>query len=314
MLVAESDKPIVMTLHPGTQIRACLLVACGAWSIGCGARSELDAAFLCGNGLLEEGERCDDGNRIDHDACDNACRVRTCGNAVLDKGEQCDLGADNEDRPAIVLIHASRTRPVMPNDHAKTATGFYDYFSESSHTGLERVDDSALFLYRDTRDERLALVFHHGIDADATGVTLEHGLVDMDIEGLPTGAGVLIGDEGDELSLDAPGTARGRWEFWRNTDGGALGSLPFPGSWSIESRVRLTDGIRRWTYYDAGAKEIGLDPEQVAILRAFETPSRCRTDCRVPRCGDEFVDGGEVCDDGNEIGGDGCAADCRSLR
>jgi cysteine-rich repeat protein len=33
----------------------------------------------------------------------------------------------------------------------------------------------------------------------------------------------------------------------------------------------------------------------------------------VPACGDGILDGGEVCDDGNTVGGDGCAADCSSL-
>jgi cysteine-rich repeat protein len=33
-----------------------------------------------------------------------------------------------------------------------------------------------------------------------------------------------------------------------------------------------------------------------------------------PRCGDGVVDGsaGEICDDGNNVNGDGCSADCKS--
>ena len=30
-------------------------------------------------------------------------------------------------------------------------------------------------------------------------------------------------------------------------------------------------------------------------------------------CGNDDVEAGEVCDDGNTVGGDGCAADCRSV-
>ena len=47
---------------------------------------------------------------------------------------------------------------------------------------------------------------------------------------------------------------------------------------------------------------------------AFENPDVGV--CRLPAvCGDEIVDaiGGEICDDGNQIVGDGCAADCRSV-
>ena len=56
------------------------------------------------------------------------------------------------------------------------------------------------------------------------------------------------------------------------------------------------------------------DLSRDVILNAYDTPSMCRLDCTVPRCGDRILDGGEVCDDGNTVGGDGCAADCRSLR
>jgi cysteine-rich repeat protein len=51
----------------------------------------------CGNGVVEEGEQCDDGNDDDDDACTNDCTVPTghtcgCGNGHLDSGEQCDDG------------------------------------------------------------------------------------------------------------------------------------------------------------------------------------------------------------------------------
>jgi cysteine-rich repeat protein len=41
----------------------------------------------------------------------------------------------------------------------------------------------------------------------------------------------------------------------------------------------------------------------------------CRVYCQPPRCGDGAIDTdlGEVCDDGDTEGGDGCSADCRSL-
>jgi cysteine-rich repeat protein len=38
---------------------------------------------------------------------------------------------------------------------------------------------------------------------------------------------------------------------------------------------------------------------------------RCRTDCRMARCGDGVIDGGELCDDGNTVSCDGCTFDCR---
>lgn len=239
-----------------------------------------------------------------------------CGNGIVEGEEECDLGDDNADRPALELLHealVNARRPVMPVDRPLSVAAFYDYRSESSHTGFEERNLSALFLHRDTRTEVLAVVSHHGIDEDESGITLPHGLVDLDMSGLPDGAEIAIGDEERELFLTATRELRGRFEFWRNTDGGALSPLPFPGDWKIDVTVDLELGITRWAYVLADGTLVGLDDDLVASLVAHSTPSRCRTDCKIPRCGDRFVDGGEVCDDGNTLDGDGCASNCLSL-
>ena len=240
-----------------------------------------------------------------------------CGDGILDEedGEACDLGEDNEDRPAIMLIHRGFTRAVMPLDRAEGAVSFYDYVSESSHTGFEERDLSVLMLHRDTTTEALSLVVHHGIDEDTTGVTLDHGLVDMDLSGLPSETVVLLADEPqDEVFLDGGGEARGRWEFWRNSDGAVFGTIPFPGSWRIVVDVAFHDGIDRWGFVSRDGDVRSLSESDDAVLQAYDTPSRCRTDCTVPRCGDGIVDGGEICDDGNATDGDGCSDACSSLR
>ena len=51
----------------------------------------------CGNGAVERGETCDDGNKVTDDACTNACRLPTCGDAIVQKGEECDDGDRNGD-------------------------------------------------------------------------------------------------------------------------------------------------------------------------------------------------------------------------
>ena len=68
------------------------------------------AASLCGNGKLDPGEECDDGNTEDDDGCSSQCVIdcyyncqchpwdppcvdaRVCGNAVLTSDEECDDG------------------------------------------------------------------------------------------------------------------------------------------------------------------------------------------------------------------------------
>jgi cysteine-rich repeat protein len=48
---------------------------------------------VCGNGIVEAGEECDDGNTSNCDACSNTCTVVSgCGDGVVCGGEQCDDG------------------------------------------------------------------------------------------------------------------------------------------------------------------------------------------------------------------------------
>ena len=46
----------------------------------------------CGDGILDPGELCDDGNAIDGDGCDSNCTVTACGNGIVTSGEVCDDG------------------------------------------------------------------------------------------------------------------------------------------------------------------------------------------------------------------------------
>lgn len=57
----------------------------------------LDTGPVCGNGIEEEGEQCDDGNTDSGDGCDRECNLEpTCGDGTVDVGEECDDG-NNDD-------------------------------------------------------------------------------------------------------------------------------------------------------------------------------------------------------------------------
>jgi cysteine-rich repeat protein len=49
----------------------------------------------CGDGLLDPGEQCDDGNTTNGDGCGATCALESCGDGVVDAGEDCDHGASN---------------------------------------------------------------------------------------------------------------------------------------------------------------------------------------------------------------------------
>jgi cysteine-rich repeat protein len=52
-------------------------------------------AAVCGNGIIEAGEGCDDGNTLACDGCSPTCRAEFCGNGTIECGEECDDGPSN---------------------------------------------------------------------------------------------------------------------------------------------------------------------------------------------------------------------------
>src|SRR5262245_63783416 len=45
---------------------------------------------VCGDGVTQPGEMCDDGKGDDTDGCRNNCTIPHCGDRILDAGETCD--------------------------------------------------------------------------------------------------------------------------------------------------------------------------------------------------------------------------------
>jgi cysteine-rich repeat protein len=79
-------------MHPLTRLLLAVL-ATGLLSLtGCSG----DSREVCGDGVVDEGEQCDDGNAAAGDGCSSACRAEVeplkCGNGVQEAGEACDDG------------------------------------------------------------------------------------------------------------------------------------------------------------------------------------------------------------------------------
>ncbi len=65
-------------------------VSCCFWG---GAAHATLAGPLCGNGVIDMGETCDDGNADEGDACLSDCQPASCGDGFIQRGvEQCDDG------------------------------------------------------------------------------------------------------------------------------------------------------------------------------------------------------------------------------
>lgn len=67
-------------------------LTCGACVFNTAACT--NAPVSCGNGIVNPGETCDDGNNNQNDSCTNLCQAAVCGDGVIRSGsEQCD-GSD----------------------------------------------------------------------------------------------------------------------------------------------------------------------------------------------------------------------------
>ncbi len=56
---------------------------------------KLKPTTVCGNGVKETGEGCDDGGKVNNDGCSSACKTEKCGDGIVQTGsrtEACDDG------------------------------------------------------------------------------------------------------------------------------------------------------------------------------------------------------------------------------
>lgn len=298
-------------------LTSCLFPFCGDGFVRRGVEACDDANALtndacigcvaarCGDGFVWRGvEACDDGNLDPLDACSNTCTLPVCGDGVVSQGEACDLGLRNEDRPGLVVNHRGTSRAVQPLLGLRDAAGHYDYRSASSHTGLERAEEGRLYVYLDRPRGQLFLVLNYGLD-DASQSQAE---VEVELSGVPAQAQVVVADDrAEELAQSGPGTFRGSFDFDGNTDGGVIGPLPYPGDWRIVIVHTAMSGLGDLVFLDHGRDRLVLSWDAPIALESLSTPSMCGTDCRVPRCGDGDLDGGEVCDSPEALCGPTCS-------
>jgi len=57
-----------------------------SWSLA------ITVATVCGDGVQNANEVCDDGNQVNGDGCDLNCTATACGNGIVSPGEECDDG------------------------------------------------------------------------------------------------------------------------------------------------------------------------------------------------------------------------------
>jgi len=174
-----------------------LLWGCGDGVSGIGYKRQNNViAPTCGDGTVNSGEVCDDGNREDGDGCSADClSTEVCGNGITDPGEECDgesycescvdtrITEADEDQDTISDFHEGRAENVDTD-----ADGTPDYLdTDSDGDGIP-----------DAVEAGDANVRSAPVDTDADG-TANFRDDDSDGDGIPDSVEGVNDPDGDSV-------------------------------------------------------------------------------------------------------------------
>jgi cysteine-rich repeat protein len=306
-----------------------------AWSGGgfTYVRREVAVNATCGDGVMQLGEECDDGNADDGDGCQATCRLPYCGDGVVDPGETCDEGLQNSDAPDATCrtncIAAGCNDGILDvgevcddgnlvnGDGCDTDCDLSCGRGLGAETALPRVRDGSCLLYFDAaRPFRGAAAQCAAVGG--TLVTVADAADNAVLAGWASahGTSLWIGFT-DELVEGSWGWWSGapvtftRWNYGEPNNSGNedCAELGPSGYWNdagcAASRPYVCETLCGNGVVDAG-EDCDLGP-----ANSNAAGSTCRTNCQAAAaCGDGILDAGEDCDDGNVADGDGCPATC----
>ena len=269
----------------------------------CAAVQPICLTTLCGNGLIDPGEDCDDGNVIDGDGCAHDCKNEGCGNGILDPGEICDDGnafngacSDNNKG-----CNAS-------SDCTAGATCVHDRCSHDCKS--DQTCGNGLVDLGEICD-----------DGNKINGTCDNGtpcLVEMDCA---VGKCNL-----DKCSADCKSNqtcGNGVVDVGEACDPGLQSSCEIdcsgslacgnghldPGEQCDDGNTTAGDGCGPTCQAEFCGNDV-IDPGEECDTQPVNGVI-CAADCHLERCGNGRLDPGEQCDDGNTTVGDGCNATCQ---
>ena len=285
---------------------------------GCGNDASQDeggeAGVNCGNGVLDKGEKCDDGNKESHDGCSRLCVIEK-GYLCVTPGEPCTKKSDGQD----------------PDDPYPPGPGPVE--PEGPVCGNGELEEGEVCDDRNTESG-------DGCSADCQ--TIEEGFKceTVGYDCVPNSCGDGVVDANEICDLGELNVAYG---FDENDcsvsckpahycgDGlldqidkdngeecdnaGVDSSDQYDGCSSVCKRSRFCgDGqITDEEECDDG-NEVSNDGCSAECKR--ETGFSCKVEngmsiCTSQNCGNGVIDTNETCDDGNHVAGDGCSSICQ---
>ncbi|WP_223750200.1 Ig-like domain-containing protein [Myxococcus sp. XM-1-1-1] len=261
---------------------------------------ETSLRVICGDGVLDGYEVCDDGNQHSGDGCSSVCEVEP-GYTCTGQPSVCD----NNRAPTVEPVQATTpedtavdiTLPAadpdgdalsytftLPDHGTLTGTGaVVTYTPNANFNGT----DAFQVTVSDGKKQARATVtvtvtpVNDAPVATSAAVTVNHN----------TSTPVTV------AATDVDGDVLG----FTVTTPPAHGTLSGTGAQLLYTPNADYQGTDAFTFT---ANDGVLTSNTATVSITVRGP---------PVCGDGFVDSGEVCDDGNRAAGDGCRADCQGL-
>ncbi|MFT6627079.1 MAG: cysteine-rich repeat protein [Flavobacteriales bacterium] len=253
---------------------------------------------VCGDGVADTGEVCDDGNLNETDACTSSCELPVCGDGFTQGDEECDDANLNEFDfcTGLCMLNICGDGEVQADDVSPdvlidfeselpldvTLQGWTSSEGNASSGGLS----SALGV-----GEASVLTY--------TFTTLSDAAVSLDYQFI---GGGFLGDI--EIYLDGSLVINDSFGTWANI-GGTVG----PGEHTLLIAFVATGGADGAQIDNIRVEALPRIAEQCDDGNDDNT-DECSNDCEAQVCGDGIESGAEPCDDGNDVDDDACSDLC----
>lgn len=274
------------------------------------------AELVCGDGIQEPAEECDDNNTVSEDGCNAFCELEYCGDGIQQDGlgEECDGGIGCSDECLVEYCGDAITQTEIGEEcddgNNEPGDGCHACTLESCGDGVQQEPEECDDGNNESGDGCSAICVHEycgdrivqpqlNETCESTNDTCEmYGFLggtlsctDCQID--TSGCFNITCDDGvqngDETGVDC---------------GGACGPCISP---TAQCGNNLTeDGEECDGAFNETCVSLGYTGGNLSCADcAFNT-----SNCTGSVCGNAILDDGEACDDGNTAGGDGCETDC----
>ncbi len=253
---------------------------------GCSSTCTIEQNPVCGNGIVENGEQCDDGNNINGDGCSTTCTVELggyCGDGHLDPGEECDDGNNTNGDGCSATCQQEDIAGYCGDGHLDPG---------------EECDDG------------------NNISGDGCSSTCVCETCHPTPEESFCGDGYLDPgeecDDGSNINGDGcSATCKLEW-------------VEYCGNGKIEGNEECDDGnvidgdgcsstckLETVSYCGNGQLDPGEECDDGNVTDGDGCSATCHLESSGGYCGNGYVDPGEQCDDGNNTNDDGCNSTCQ---